>query len=803
MSLISTSIPNLVSGVSQQADGLRYGSQAEEQVNGYSSLVEGLIKRSPSKHIAKLIDGSVANTKVHTINRDSSERYTVLFQNNTVKVFDIAGTEKTVTTPDGVGYITTTTPHTDLKCLTVADYTFVLNKNQATAMGAGTTASRGEEAMVFISQGDYSVTYKINLDGTTYTHTSAASTASTIQPSYIAAQLATAIGSGTYTVTQYGSTLHIVKNDSSAFTCDVEDSKAGDFIKNCTGSVQNFVDLPVEGPHDYLIKVIGAPEDAGDEYWLKFVADDGATGGSGQWTEAPAPGLLKDYDATTMPHQLVRNADGTFTFSKATWTERLVGDDDTNPKASFATKKIKDVFFFKNRLGFVADENVIFSEASEYFNFWRTTVTQLLDSDIIDIGTSSTKVSILNNAVPFYDRLVLFADQTQFTIQTTDLLTPKTVSVQQSTAYTVSLLCDPVPVGRNLYFAFDRNDYSGMQEYFISPDTQFFDGADITAQVPKYIKGNITKIAAADNEQVLVVQADGFTTGLYCYKYFFNGSDKLQSAWFKFDFGSDATVLNADFIDSTLYVTIKRTEGVFLESIDMEAGQKDTSSEYLTLLDRRTAITGGSYSSSTDKTTFTMPYNVDNDTIQIVSRAHADAGDNLNVIGSNPQGSVERKLPEGVVLDVDSKSGTSVVVKGNYTNQPIFAGVPYTMTYTLSTPQLRAGSSSGRGQVMVAQGRYQIRNGILVYNDSRYFRVEVTPSNRDTYKYVYNGRTIGTGTAVLGSQTDSIQDGTFRFPVYSKNDQVAISVLNDSPFPSSLVSMEFEAIYANRNRRHN
>ena len=168
MSLISTSIPNLVSGVSQQADGLRYGSQAEEQVNGYSSLVEGLIKRSPSKHIAKLIDGSVANTKVHTINRDSSERYTVLFQNNTVKVFDIAGTEKTVTTPDGVGYITTTTPHTDLKCLTVADYTFVLNKGQATAMGAGTTASRGEEAMVFISQGDYSVTYKINLDGTTY-----------------------------------------------------------------------------------------------------------------------------------------------------------------------------------------------------------------------------------------------------------------------------------------------------------------------------------------------------------------------------------------------------------------------------------------------------------------------------------------------------------------------------------------------------------------------------------------------------------------------------------------------------------
>ena len=125
------------------------------------------------------------------------------------------------------------------------------------------------------------------------------------------------------------------------------------------------------------------------------------------------------------------------------------------------------------------------------------------------------------------------------------------------------------------------------------------------------------------------------------------------------------------------------------------------------------------------------------------------------------------------------------------------------MTYTTSTPQLRTGSSGGRGQVMVAQGRYQLRNGIVVFNDSRYFKVEVTPSNRDTFSYVYNGRSIGTGTAVLGSQTESIQDGTFRFPVYSKNNQVSISVLNDSPFPSSLVSMEFEAIYATRNRRYN
>ncbi len=802
MSLISTSIPNLVSGVSQQADGLRYSSQSEEQVNGYSSLVEGLIKRPPLKHIAQLISGSVGDTQVHTINRDTDERYVVVFQNNTVKVFGIDGTEKTVSTPDGVGYITTTTPRTDLKCLTVADYTFVLNKTKTAAVGAGQTTAQGNEASVFVSQGDYSVTYKIILAGTTYTHTSSSSDVAQIQPSYIATQLQTAIGSGTYTVTQYGGTLHIVKDDGGAFTCSVEDSKAGDFIKNITDSVQNFVDLPVEAKHGYMIKIEGTPEEEGDEYWVKFVADN-ASGGSGQWEETAAPSIDKEYDATTLPHQLIRNADGTFTFSKATWAARLVGDDDTNPKASFVGKKIKDVFFFKNRLGFVADENVIFSESAEYFNFWRTTVTQLLDSAPIDVGTSSTKVSILFAAVPFYDRLVLFADQTQFTLQASGLLTAKTVSIQQSTAYTVSATADPVPVGKNVYFGFPRNDFSGVQEYFINPDTQFFDGADITAQVPKYLKGNLIKISAADNEQVVVAQTDGFTTGVYVYKYFFSGSDKLQSAWFKFDFGTGTTVLNTDFIDSTLYAVIERSDGVYLESMDIEAGQQDAGSQYVTLLDRRAELSGGSYNSTADTTTFTSPYNVDSDTMEIVSKPHPDAGSNTNVVGTNPQGAVERKLPEGVALAIDSKSGTSLVVKGNYTNQPVFIGTPYTMTYTVSRPQLRSPSSSGRGQVMLAQGRYQLRHGVLVFNDSRYFKVQVTPKSRDTFSYVYNGRSIGTGTAVLGSQAESIQDGTFRFPVYAKHDQVDISVTNDSPFPSSLVSLEFEAIYAVRNRRYN
>ena len=59
MALVSRSIPNLVQGVSQQPEVLRLTSQASEQINGYSSVVEGLKKRPPTEYVAKLSSSSL------------------------------------------------------------------------------------------------------------------------------------------------------------------------------------------------------------------------------------------------------------------------------------------------------------------------------------------------------------------------------------------------------------------------------------------------------------------------------------------------------------------------------------------------------------------------------------------------------------------------------------------------------------------------------------------------------------------------------------------------------------------------
>ena len=60
-----------------------------------------------------------------------------------------------------------------------------------------------------------------------------------------------------------------------------------------------------------------------------------------------------------MPIVIQRTATTTFTVKQFTYADRAVGDDTTNPIPSFVGKRINKVLFFRNRLAFLAGENVI------------------------------------------------------------------------------------------------------------------------------------------------------------------------------------------------------------------------------------------------------------------------------------------------------------------------------------------------------------------------------------------------------------------------------------------------------------
>jgi hypothetical protein len=154
-----------------------------------------------------------------------------------------------------------------------------------------------------------------------------------------------------------------------------------DSIITVKDRIQDFPDLPNHGPLGYVVKVTNTPTSGFDDFWVKITKPNGNDANDSiVWKECPAPGSLTDFDTTLMPHTLIRNADGTFTFQEHSWHPRKVGDatTDTGAPPSFVGTTINDIFFHRGRLGVLCDESVVMTRPGKFFDWWRTTMTPSL-----------------------------------------------------------------------------------------------------------------------------------------------------------------------------------------------------------------------------------------------------------------------------------------------------------------------------------------------------------------------------------------------------------------------------------------
>lgn len=793
MALISSSIPNFVNGVSQQPFTLRLSSQGELQENGLSTVAQGLKKRPPTQHLKKIQSTPVGNCFIHTINRDTSEQYICVITNGDLKVYDLAGNEKAVAFPNGKTYLSATTPSSSFSAVTVADYTFICNKTKVVQQDSTTTFTRPYEALINVKAGNYGKTYAIIIDGSTkgsYTtpNGSTASDVNNISTDYIATQLASSLatngitsGNG-WTLQRNGSTIYISRT-ASDFTIRAEDGFNNGAMVAVKDRLQKFSDLPAQPAFDGFTVEITGTGDTGnkfDSYYVKFNANYGGAG-IGVWQECPDSGISRGFTAVNMPYTLVREVDGSFTFKQATWRQRLAGNLTTNPDPSFVGRKIADVFFYRNRLGFLADESVIFSESGEFFNFYRTTVTDLLDSDPIDVNASHTKVSLLKHAVPFNKQLLLFSEQTQFIIEQNELLTPSTIGVKVATEFPCNVVAKPVAVGKNVYFAVDKGNYSAFREYFADYNNLTNDSLDITAHIPSYIPSGVTKIAAAPNEDTLVALSSVDPTSLYVYKFFWSNNDKLQSSWSKWTFGEGTTVLSAEFLASELVLVMNRSDGLYIEKMNVSLGHVGTGEPYLVHLDRKVNLTSSNVDYSAGYTVISLTalgYNPTPGNYQIVVKSHPT-------------------LKSGEIYDVEW-TGSVARVKGNITGGTYTFGRKYSFLYQLSTITVKQPQPTG-GQKSDTEGRLQLRKIAFNYANTGLFDVKVTPDGRATYTYTYSGKTLGASSAKIGEF--SIAAGRFIVPVVSRNIGTNITIQNDSALPCSFLSADWEGFFTKRSQQ--
>ena len=205
MPLINTSVPNLIQGVSQQPDASRFAGQCEEQENALSSVAEGLKKRPNTRHVARLLGQAISsNSFVHFINRDSNEKYVLIHDGTNLRAFNLetgslAQINGANAYPVSGTYLQTTTARETLKALTIADSTFLLNKQVGIGLGADKSPSIAKDALVFIKQGDYGKKYGFEVE---VTSTAGANAIFTVNSNYYS-------GQGVSTLRYYISSLSI------------------------------------------------------------------------------------------------------------------------------------------------------------------------------------------------------------------------------------------------------------------------------------------------------------------------------------------------------------------------------------------------------------------------------------------------------------------------------------------------------------------------------------------------------------------------------------------------------------------
>ena len=817
MAVISRAIPTLLRGISQSSDALKQADHADIQDNADSNPVLGLTKRSGSQFLATISNSTLGNVHIQTINRDATEQYVAVFSNGNVKVFELDGTELTVHKPDGTSYLNTSNPRSVMKTVTIADFTFVVNTSITPAMDSAlsNSASNITQAIIFINQATSKTTYSVTVDGVTVTDDTTGN--DPLSTDTVANDLAGGLNSGLtgFTIARNGPVIHIKKNDGSDFSIDGNDSQGNTKMTIIKDTVQQFTDLPNVSPNGYVVEVAGDESTDFDNYYVKFTTNNGNAFEEGQWSETVEAGIPFKFNYDTMPHVLIRQADGNFRFARVDgdsytasgqsfnlpkWGERIVGDLVSAPNPSFIGNKINNVFFFRNRLGFLAGDNVILSTVSEFFNFFPETVISVLDTEPIDVAASHTKVAILKHAVTMGEKLILFSEQTQFVLSSSaDNLTPSTANVLVQTEFESNAAAQPVGSGSSIYFLTKKGSFAGIREYIIAGNQQIQDAANTTIHVPRLIPSGIFKMAVSNNQDILVLLGTENPNKLYVNRWLYGeGFTKALNAWFTFTINSNRSILNIDFIGTDLIMVIQEANGVTLEKIPFETNFREPNAEFEYHLDHKvTEATSGvsvAYNSSTGISTFTVPYRLRAD-MNIVGRYLA-SGETSTFVDA--QGNTKTLVSGQALTTTNATNGSTstITATGDFRNSKFIIGEPYEMHYRFSQQRLTQG---GGGATELISGRLQIHHFYIKYEDSGFFQVEVTPENRDTSLHKFTGRLLGAASASIGQI--NLDTGTFKVPIMSKSDRVDIDIKNNTFLPTLLASAEYEGVFHMRSRR--
>ena len=418
---------------------------------------------------------------------------------------------------------------------TVQDTTIITNTNATVATAAATTDTTGKKATIVLNGIEAGQKYTVNINGTDEEITSHASAPT-------------------------------AKDILAALKTEIDDASISNLTVTVTG-------LTLELSRTTTLPAITVSAADTDDYYVKFVANN-ADSGEGYWEETLKPGETPGLDNTTMPHQLINIAKNLFQFNVINYTNRLVGDDVTNPDPSFVGKKINQTFYHNGRLGIISEDNVILSRTLDEFNFYHKSAQTLLDSDPIDISCSKTSSVVLHGVIPTAQGLTLFSEREQFLLKGKDgILTPNAVTVDTISHYLMDSKLDPVDMGEEINYISKTPNYSKVMSMITRGQNENPSVIDISRKVKEWIPTDITDVTASPQNRLLILYSQN-SRDVYFYKTYREGDTVLLKAWYKWKLAGTVEALIVEGDD--LWIITHDVGITTLSKISLTQSPKDS-----------------------------------------------------------------------------------------------------------------------------------------------------------------------------------------------------------------------------------
>ena len=505
------------------------------------------------------------------------------------------------------------------------------------------------------------------------------------------------------------------------------------------------------------------------------------------------------------------------TYALDKWADRLAGDDSSNPLPDIFSSGITEIFTYQNRLGFVSNNEVLFSGTNDPYNVFRTTVRDLIESDPFGVTPSDTRGDTVKAAVPFSQNLIVFTNEAQHLVRSLDgRFSAKTVEIVPASNTTCSDELHPAVVNESLFYSYETSEFGGVWEF--SPSSvrnNTFVTQDISKHVPGYMPlkagkltgsskhkllfllpqrprfevngSDATDIAGGDNDHHVDYGED---QNLYVYTWLDKGDgSRVQSAWNKWAFNTDRTSVGSDFTEyplgyriedialssDRLYLVTSTTslnngasagtysKEFYLEYMDLDLKTEDTninttlkSNFDSALLDRKTSSTqigGSNISYGGGKTTITLPWKYD-----------ANMGASLEIV---TEAGTRYSTTKATLTSTSPTNAAAcqVVVGGvDLTSVTFQLGFGYSMISTFGPFAPSMGDKPLRGRNVF------VRGARLTYTKANEYTVSVSHSGTDYTE------TISAGTAT------GVESGEKYFGICHHMPDLEYTITNETPW---------------------